>query len=192
MATWTITCFALPPLWPYPQYVSSNSQAPPLRVSPCDIRYSIDSPTAPYIQAIIDFYLDSVFTCAKKGDSGFTIIITVNGKTVNLPLTVQQESYSLIVRQTNKWELFADEYTGFLRGFETFSQLFEQQNGEYAITGIPILIDDKPDFKWRGLLIDSSRHFLPVSSIKKTIDGLLFNKMNVLHWHITDEDSFPL
>ena len=40
-------------------------------------------------------------------------------------------------------------------------------------------------------MIDSSRHFLPVSKIKHTIDGMLYSKMNVLHWHMTDEDSFP-
>lgn len=54
------------------------------------------------------------------------------------------------------------------------------------------MIDDAPEFKWRGLMIDSSRHFLPVRLVKKSIDGLLFNKMNILHWHIIDQDSFPL
>jgi hexosaminidase len=94
--------------------------------------------------------------------------------------------------------LAADYYVGFLRGFETYSQLFEEQLSkdnetiEYVVRGIPIVIDDQPDYLWRGLMIDSSRHFQPIKVMKQMIDGLMFNKMNVLHWHITDEDSFPL
>lgn len=65
-------------------------------------------------------------------------------------------------------------------------------NERYVITNFPIVIDDVPQFKWRGLMIDSSRHFLPISEIKRTINGMLFNKMNILHWHIIDQDSFPM
>ena len=59
------------------------------------------------------------------------------------------------------------------------------------IRGRPILIEDQPEYQWRGLMVDSSRHFLPVETIKHTIDGLMYHKMNVMHWHISDEDSFP-
>lgn len=131
--------------------------------------------------------------------SNITLAVGVKNVEQMVATNVSQEKYSLVIRQSNVWELSADYYVGFLRGFETFSQLFEQTlstvdniTTQFVIKGIPIVIDDQPDYLWRGLMIDSSRHFQPVSMIKKMIDGLMFNKMNVLHWHITDEDSFPI
>lgn len=53
-------------------------------------------------------------------------------------------------------------------------------------------IVDKPVFKHRGLLLDSARNYLPIHSIKKQIDAMAASKMNVLHWHATDSQSFPV
>lgn len=53
-------------------------------------------------------------------------------------------------------------------------------------------ISDKPLFKHRGLLIDTSRNFLPVNIIKSIIKGMSATKMNVLHLHVTDSQSFPM
>lgn len=52
-------------------------------------------------------------------------------------------------------------------------------------------VRDAPRFAWRGLLVDSARHFLPLSTLKSIVDGLAMIKMNVLHWHLTDAESFP-
>lgn len=98
------------------------------------------------------------------------------------------EKYSITIRgeYSEKWDLTADYYVGFLRGMETFSQLFEKKNGTWVLNGRPISIDDSPNYLWRGLMIDTSRHFLSVSAIKHAIDGLLYNKMSILHWHLID------
>ena len=67
-----------------------------------------------------------------------------------------------------------------------------EDNGSYTLRGIPIRVEDEPDFLWRGLMIDTSRHFLSVKTIQHAIDGMLYSKLNILHWHLVDEDSFPL
>lgn len=87
-----------------------------------------------------------------------------------VPTIVGHEKYTLILREnttSTKWEIDADYYPGFLRALETFSQLFQQRlnannEKELFVADLPIVIDDQPDYIWRGLMIDSSRHFQPV------------------------------
>src|SRR5207245_1205472 len=53
-----------------------------------------------------------------------------------------------------------------------------------------VVIKDRPRFPWRGLLIDAARHWQPVEVIKRTLDGMSSVKMNVLHWHLTEDQGF--
>ncbi|VDO69445.1 unnamed protein product [Haemonchus placei] len=82
--------------------------------------------------------------------------------------------------------LTANQVWGALRGLETFSQLVFQP---YLIRTASV--EDQPRFPHRGTLIDTGRHFLSLSIILQHLDVMSQNKMNVLHWHIVDSESFP-
>ena len=181
-------------LWPAPAKVSITQGADDKLVDPCSINYRVEAVPNDSIKRILNMYLIDVFGCKTLQPSEPTLTIAVKNPNQMIAEKAEQERYSLIIRTSDNWELTADYYVGFLRGLETFSQLLQRKedSGEYFIKGIPIIIDDEPEFVWRGVMIDTSRHYLSVDMIKHTIDGLLFNKMSVLHWHITDEDSFPL
>ncbi|KAJ8422971.1 hypothetical protein Cgig2_002582 [Carnegiea gigantea] len=90
--------------------------------------------------------------------------------------------------------LQANTVYGALRALETFSQLctFDYGLKTVQIYEAPWYIQDEPRFAYRGLLIDTGRHYLPVDVIKQIIDSMSYAKLNVLHWHIVDEESFPL
>jgi hexosaminidase len=79
-------------------------------------------------------------------------------------------------------------------GMESFSQIvrFNFTTQAYSIASAPWRLHDAPRFPHRGLMIDLSRHFLPLASIRSIIDSIAYAKMNVLHLHISDEQSFPM
>ena len=83
---------------------------------------------------------------------------------------------------------------GALRGLETFVQLAQPTaHGGVVLCGLPLTLRDSPSFGWRGLLLDTSRHFLPVrSSLLPMIEAAAALKLNVLHLHLSDAHSFPI
>lgn len=103
------------------------------------------------------------------------------------------ESYKLeITNDRRSAYLTSQTWLGALRGLETFSQLVQTVNGELLVSCLPIVIEDAPRFAWRGLLLDTARHFHPLWSIKRVLDAMSYNKLNVFHWHLIDAEAFPL
>lgn len=110
---------------------------------------------------------------------------TANGD--YLPSPDMDESYSLSVSK-DRIEVVADEVTGALRAMETLYQLIE--TSKEGMTIHQIKIEDEPLHPWRGLMVDVSRHFIPKDVIIRLIDGMAMAKMNVFHWHLSDDQGF--
>jgi len=99
----------------------------------------------------------------------------------------EDESYELTVSDSGA-RLTAPTTLGIQRGLQTFLQLVQTTSTGFAAPAVTI--KDQPRFPWRGLLIDVSRHFLPLDVLKRNVDGMAAVKMNVLHWHLTDDQGF--
>ncbi len=99
----------------------------------------------------------------------------------------EDESYSLVVGE-NKVELTAAASLGILRGVETLLQLIQKDKHGWIIPAVRL--EDRPRFPWRGLMIDVSRHFMPLEVIKRNIDGMAAVKLNTLHLHLSDDEGF--
>ncbi|KAF2625717.1 glycoside hydrolase family 20 protein [Macroventuria anomochaeta] len=104
------------------------------------------------------------------------------------------ESYTLILTEEGVATVAANSSVGIARGLTTFTQLFFQHSdGEHVYTPLaPITIQDEPKFEHRGINLDVSRNFIPVPDIKRQIDAAAYTKMNRLHLHATDSQSWPL
>jgi hexosaminidase len=99
----------------------------------------------------------------------------------------EDESYSLTV-SPDRIMIVAPNDLGVLHGYETLLQLVSTDDQGFYIPCLKI--EDRPRFAWRGLLIDAGRHFMPVDVIRRNLDGMAALKMNVLHWHLTEDQGF--
>lgn len=106
--------------------------------------------------------------------------------------------YDLTVTK-NSVTLAARRYSGFFYGIQTFLQLLpvddesaadRSAHNKVVLPGLEI--SDSPQFEWRGMHLDVSRHFFEVNVIKKFIDYMAMYKFNVFHWHLTDDQGWRI
>lgn len=115
------------------------------------------------------------------------IHISIKSPNIKYPTLGQSERYNLTI-SSNKIDIDADTRFGAMYGMETLLQLIHNDDKNTVLP--QIAIEDFPRFAWRGLLLDSARHFIPFNDIKRQIDGLASAKMNVFHWHLTDDQGW--
>jgi hexosaminidase len=120
-------------------------------------------------------------------DRSASIVIDVAGQGFTIPDLEEDESYQLNVT-ANQATLTAATVVGAIRGLETLLQLQDADSRGLFIQGAEIR--DTPRFRWRGLLLDVSRHFESVDVVKHLLDGMAMVKLNVFHWHLSDDQGF--
>ena len=110
----------------------------------------------------------------KLGDEGYQLEVTPSGVTIR-----------------------AAKAAGLFYGVQTLHQLLPPETfgttgaARNASLSLPcVRIVDQPRFEWRGMHLDVSRHFFDTAFVKRSIDNLALLKMNVFHWHLTDDDGW--
>src|SRR5260370_4385634 len=128
-----------------------------------------------------------LFPKTSSGAAKATLVVHTDHASKEIQELGEDESYSLEVTTTGA-KLNAANPLGVLRGLQTFLQLVEVTPDGFAAP--VVTIQDQPRFPWRGLMIDVSRHFIPLDVIRRNIDGMEGVKMNVFHWHLSEKQGF--
>lgn len=136
--------------------------------------------------------------CSIPSESEMFVRIKINSASLKLDAATN-EAYQLnVTSNANRVvaQITAESVFGARHGLETLSQLMVKRTDNMKRNGLVIVsraeIADKPVYQHRGLLLDSARHFIPLGTILRILDGMSATKLNVFHWHITDSQSFPM
>uniref|UniRef100_A0A336MDZ8 beta-N-acetylhexosaminidase n=1 Tax=Culicoides sonorensis TaxID=179676 RepID=A0A336MDZ8_CULSO len=116
---------------------------------------------------------------------------------INAKVTQSSDTYLTLRTDENTdktvdVKIFAKSFFGARHALTTLQQLIWYDDEDDSLKVLnQAFIDDVPKFNYRGLMLDTSRHYFSVESIKRTIVGMAHSKLNRFHWHLTDSQSFP-
>jgi hexosaminidase len=129
------------------------------------------------------------FTDSWRDPSHAKLVIRCDSAGEAIQKLGEDESYRLEVTPQQA-RLSAKNPLGILRGLETFLQLVEPGAKSFVVPSV--VIEDQPRFPWRGLHLDVSRHWMPLEVVKRNLDGMAAVKLNVFHWHLSDDQGFRI
>ncbi|XP_037083425.1 LOW QUALITY PROTEIN: chitooligosaccharidolytic beta-N-acetylglucosaminidase-like [Pollicipes pollicipes] len=133
---------------------------------------------------------------AAVGARSVKVMVVVEDGNTALTLDTS-EFYQLLINHTADDEvhvlIYADTFFGARHALETLSQLVNYDNVNDALQTVrAVMISDAPVYPVRALTLDTSRNFISLAGLLRTIDTMAMNKLNTFHWHITDTHSFPI
>ncbi|XP_066946174.1 chitooligosaccharidolytic beta-N-acetylglucosaminidase-like isoform X2 [Macrobrachium rosenbergii] len=216
LSTCKLTCGQHGVLWPKPTRLTQiSNQTVHFNLS----RLSLEEAMAPtqevkdLLQKAFDIFKGNVAKGVPEPDERFfrkifdsdeekqqvfvKIRVSNTGKATTLRLNTN-EAYVLNVKtnETNSLTnvtIDASTFFGARHALETLSQLIEYDAAKGSLQIVSqVAVVDKPAFRYRGILLDTASNFISVRAIERTLDAMAANKLNTLHWHITDTASFPL
>lgn len=138
-------------------------------------------------RAVSRFQRRFVAPTDRHSPPGPVFIIRAAGAGDSIQSLEENEQYTLVIDPAGA-RLEAPTTVGVIRGLETVLQLLAQDSAGWFLPAVRI--EDAPRFPWRGLLIDVARHWQPAEVIKRQLDGMAAVKLNVLHWHLSDDQGF--
>lgn len=193
---------------PWPKELNPLNGSDYLTIKENKFEFNLSTPVGfcPIVQRAVQRYIKlslafkDIAPMARDGESDGKSIGTLSALNIDtkpsaefvcesLPHEAMDESYELRVA-TGEALLLAKTSWGLIRGLETFSQLvFNLKQDLYAIRTVAII--DEPRFRHRGFMLDTARHYISLSKILDHLDAMSYNKLNVFHWHMVDDQSFP-
>ncbi|CAK8694422.1 unnamed protein product [Clavelina lepadiformis] len=185
-------------VWPQPQSHTSTAQTIPVTIENFSFNYVASSYQCSTLDQAFKRYQGVLRSMTSHLRLKFRpmALQVISALDINLmslcehyPSLHMNEAYNLVVKEDQSI-LTSGSVWGILRGLETFSQLlWETATGEMVVNKTTII--DHPRYTYRGILLDTSRHYLSLNVILKNLDAMAYNKFNVFHWHIVDQESFP-
>jgi hexosaminidase len=170
----------------------------PVRMTPGSGRLVIDNRFQIVVAGVSDARLDNAVERATArlsrqtgipfiGPRGTALRVECGSAGNAYPTLGEDESYTLDVTSDGA-VLKTPTVAGALHGIETFLQLVAPASGGFQAAAVHI--EDRPRFAWRGLMLDSARHWMPVEVVKRNLDAMAAVKLNVFHWHLSEDQGF--
>jgi hexosaminidase len=123
--------------------------------------------------------------------AGAQASLVVEAKSPSQPVQTvgEDESYELTVTPRQA-RISAPTPLGVLHGLETFLKLVRKEGAQAFVPAVTI--SDRPRFPWRGLMLDPCRRWEPIEFVERTLDGMAAVQLNVLHWHLSEDQGFRI